>query len=193
VLSGPGCCCATSAPAGSDSHGRAAERASRRRTFCRQMFSVSPAVECGTKHQEKVSDVVPAIGRDGCEVPHEVRRQAHLRTRCLICPRRISWPVAATTRVAPGPGNPRTPAPAPSVASSVHQPHHLSAELGRMGWSCFDHRGLPERNFCAMFWVSTVPAQRIYWTRFVTAMSLEPIGRCYGRWWLAARPWPRAL
>src|SRR5258708_22164685 len=79
------------------------------------MFSLSPVVECGPKHQEKGSDVVPAIGRNGCEVPHEVRRQAHLRTRRLICSPRISPPVAATTRVAPGPGNPRTPAPAPAA------------------------------------------------------------------------------
>ena len=83
--------------------------------------------------------------------------------------------------------------PVLDIAKCVHQLDHLSAELERVGWASLDHHGAPERNLSAMFWVSTKPAQRIYWTRFVTVMRLERIGRCYGRWQLAASPRPRAL
>ena len=62
----------------------------------------------------------------------------------------------------------------------------LSAERGRVGWSVFTIMGLSATSRC--------PRNRVNeYTGHVTAMSLEPIGRCYGRWRLAARPRPRAL
>jgi hypothetical protein len=109
--------------------------------------------------------------------------------KCLTkCGNISRLPVAAVVRIGLGQGNPRTPRRPASRAASAHQLDHLWAERGRVGWSCLYHHGL-ERNVP----LSTKPGRRIYWTHFVTMMSREPIGLCYGRWRLAARPRPRAL